>query len=122
MIINIDIDTETGNPVGYLNAYEYARLHNVTRQVITAHVVNGNLEGLKIGHNIFIKEGTPYPGDKRTHRPPVKVKAINTKTGEEEVFRSMKDAAVALNVSVGNISHVVKGHLKHTGGYKFVAV
>lgn len=47
------------------------------------------------------------------------VKAVDIKTGEEFIFKSQADAARALNIYQPNIRHVLSGHYKQTGGFKF---
>lgn len=47
------------------------------------------------------------------------VKAINIGTGREEEFVSLAEAARNLGVCQPNISHVLSGYYKQTGGYKF---
>lgn len=47
------------------------------------------------------------------------VKSINIRTGEEREFVSLAEAARALGVYQSNITHVLSGFYRQTGGYKF---
>lgn len=47
------------------------------------------------------------------------VKAIDVKTGDEYEFASLADAARELGVYQSNITHVLTGYYKQTGGYRF---
>lgn len=50
------------------------------------------------------------------------VKATNVRSGEEQFFDSMAEAARKLNVGAGHISSVCSGKMKQAGGWKFVKV
>lgn len=56
MIINVDIDTETGLPVGYITVNEAAKRCDVTDIAIRKRVERGTVESIKLGGSIFIKE------------------------------------------------------------------
>ena len=56
MIINMDIDTETGLPVGYITVKEAAKRCDVTYIAINKRVERGTVESIKLGGSIFIKE------------------------------------------------------------------
>lgn len=56
MIINVDIDTETGSPVGYITVKEAAKRCGVTYIAINKRVERGTVESIKLGVSIFIKE------------------------------------------------------------------
>ena len=45
--------------------------------------------------------------------------ATNIKTGEFQEFNSTKECARKLEIQAPNITHVLKGRLKQTGGYTF---
>lgn len=47
------------------------------------------------------------------------VKAIDIRTGEEFIFESQSEAARKLNIYQPNIRHVLTGHYKQTGGFRF---
>lgn len=56
MIINVDIDTESGLPVGYITVNEAAKRCDVTDIAIRKRVERGTVESIKLGVSIFIKE------------------------------------------------------------------
>lgn len=56
MIINMDIDTESGLPVGYITVREAAKRCGVTDIAIRKRVERGTVESIKLGGSIFIKE------------------------------------------------------------------
>ena len=56
MIINMDIDTETGLPVGYITVREAAKRCGVTYMAINKRIERGTVESIKLGASIFIKE------------------------------------------------------------------
>ena len=56
MIINVDIDTETGLPVGYITIKEAAKKCGVTYMAIAKRIERGTVESIKLGVSIFIKE------------------------------------------------------------------
>lgn len=56
MIINVDIDTELGLPVGYITVSEAAKRCGVTYIAIRKRVERGTVESIKLGGSIFIKE------------------------------------------------------------------
>lgn len=53
----------------------------------------------------------------KKHKPII---ALDLKGNFIERFRSLKDAAILLNLNQGLISAVLTGKRTHTGGYKFV--
>lgn len=56
MIINMDIDTETGLPVGYITMTEAAKRCGVTYMAIAKRIERGTAESMKLGFTVFIKE------------------------------------------------------------------
>ena len=56
MIINIDIDTESGLPIGYITVREAAKRCGVTYMAIMKRVERGTVESIKLGVSVFIKE------------------------------------------------------------------
>lgn len=56
MIINMDIDTESGLPVGYITVREAAKRCGVTYMAIMKRVERGTVESIKLGVSVFIKE------------------------------------------------------------------
>lgn len=56
MIINMDIDTESGLPVGYITIKEAAKRCGVTYMAIAKRIERGTVESIKLGVSIFIKE------------------------------------------------------------------
>lgn len=56
MIISVDIDTETGIPVGYITIPEAAKRCGISYMGIAKRVERGTIDCLKIGWGCFIKE------------------------------------------------------------------
>ena len=56
MIISVDIDTETGIPVGYITVNEAAKRCGISYMGIAKRVERGTVESMKLGVAVFIKE------------------------------------------------------------------
>lgn len=56
MIISVDIDTETGIPVGYITIPEAAKRCGISYMGIAKRMQRGTVDYLKIGWGCFIKE------------------------------------------------------------------
>ena len=56
MIISVDIDTETGIPVGYITIKEAAKRCGVGYMAIVKRIERGKIHYLKIGWEYFIRE------------------------------------------------------------------
>ena len=56
MIISVDIDTETGLPVGYITVKEAAKRCGITYMGIAKRVERGTVESMKLGVSVFVKE------------------------------------------------------------------
>lgn len=68
MIINMDIDTESGLPVGYVTIKEAAKRCGVTYMAIAKRIERGTVESIKLGVSIFIKEDSLDLHTKRGRR------------------------------------------------------
>ena len=56
MIVSVDIDTETGIPVGYITVNEAAKRCGISYMGIAKRMERGTVDYLKIGWENFIKE------------------------------------------------------------------
>ena len=56
MIISVDIDTETGLPVGYITTSEAAKRCGISYMGIAKRVQRGTVKSIKLGNSIFVKE------------------------------------------------------------------
>lgn len=66
MTINVEIDADTGIPVGYVTLKEFAEKLCVDKRTPYIWISRGKIDYLKIGDSYFIKDNTQYPIDKRT--------------------------------------------------------
>lgn len=56
MIVSVDIDTETGIPVGYITIREAAKRCGIGYMGIAKRIERGTAESIKLGVSVFIKE------------------------------------------------------------------
>ena len=56
MIVSVDIDTETGIPVGYITIKEAAKRCGIGYMGIVKRVERGAVKSMKLGVSVFIKE------------------------------------------------------------------
>lgn len=76
-----------------------------------------NLEWCTASYNSEYREKFGMPNIETLGKP---VLAISLDTHEVSRYQSQVEASRMLGVSQGNISSVIKGKLKHTGGFWFV--
>lgn len=65
MILTLDIDTDTGVPVGYMTTKEAAIKFNTEEQTVRMWILRGKLKCLRIGRVDFIKNDAIKPVDRR---------------------------------------------------------
>lgn len=97
-----------------------AFFNNIDGSLLVRHLdddpENNIIENLALG----TQSDNMYDCVKNGHRKNmVKTIAINTRTGEETVYESLKDAVRATGVQQPNAWEVMNGKRKQTGGYVF---
>ena len=106
------------------NPYNYSEVRHMDGNPLNNHVSNlswgthqDNMDDAK-RHGTF-HYFTPEEDEMalRVLRKPVK--AIDIRTGKEWCFESLSEAARILNVYQSNITKVLTGHYRQTGGYRF---
>lgn len=62
--------SETPKFMEYLSTEEYAKLHNVSREIVKVYCRDGRIEGAKrIGNRWAIPETAPYPVENASRKP-----------------------------------------------------
>ena len=64
----VNVTIENGRVDGYLTVKEYALKHGVGHQQIRSLMYDGKITPLKIGHELYIREDLPYPGEVKWRR------------------------------------------------------
>lgn len=106
------------------NPHNYPEVRHLDGNPLNNHVSNlawgthqDNMDDAK-AHGTF-HYFTPEEDEMALRALRTPVKAIDIRTGEEYEFESLAEAARQLGVYQSNISHVLSGYYKQTGGYRF---